>query len=243
MPALDAINLEEVGFWVAEYRIDWTSDAPVQEHHYGTKLYAWYRTKDHASMRDFVFVQFIRGCTFETRSVEKSIMTSFNTDREFFGKTIPFNHPVWVIDSTDEDPAYWSSPENGDRHALFRWGATSNTFPDVLARYPRVSDQAPLEPHLFISDYPQGGGIRWNRWNDSVIMTNGSFEFKTCLYKASDVPVRASPDAKLPEPIVCVDWSSSYIYDYNENKMTSPTGISPTCTRAPRQSGVEETPQ
>jgi hypothetical protein len=234
MPTLQSVGIEEIGFWVEQYRIEWKPAGPVREQGFSTKLYAWYRTKDNSSLRDFVFVQFIQGCTFETRKINGAIAVSQPRVRTFFGKQgVSFNHRSWVIDSVDTDPAYWSDPEYLDRHAWLRWGINDDSFPHRPQDYPTVAEGPPSEPRVFITDIPDGGDIRWNPWSKTLIATNSTFQFKTCLFRTQDVPAQASPDTKLPQPLVCMWWDSSYVYDHDRNEMTSPTDIASACTATP----------
>jgi hypothetical protein len=238
LPAPGSNGLTEVGFWVEQYRINWKFGAPIHEQGFGTKLYAWYRTQKPEKLRDFVFVQFIRGCTFETKEVNGTVKVSHTKARTFFGSQgVPFSHPDWVIDSVDTDPAYWTDPEYPDRHALLRWGIDGVTFPNRPLDYPTLNEQQPVEPRVFIADYPQGGDIRWNKWANAVVATNSTFRFKTCLFRSQDVPTRANPDTKLPQPIICMWWDSLYVYDHTSKKMTTPAEIAPACTASHRTSG------
>ena len=163
--------------------------------------------------------------------------------RTFFGnQMVSFNHLDWVIDSVDKDPAYWSDPEYADRHALMRWGIDEDSFPNRPGDYPMVAERQPSEPRLFITDYPQGGDIRWNRWANMLVATNSAFRFRTCLFRAGDVPTQANPDTPLPQPLVCMWWDSLYVYDHVQQKMASPADATSLCQTPPNVSTKERTP-
>jgi len=64
-------------------------------------------------------------------------------------------------------------------------------------------------------------------------MRNGlniSLKFKTCLYLRKDIPRKSTPtEIDLTKAISCHDWSSSFIFNHDENKYESPEGIDSFC--------------
>ena len=46
---------------------------------------------------------------------------------------------------------------------------------------------------------------------------NAALQFKTCIYKASDVPTATRRDnIKFAKPITCFEWQNVYVYDFDK---------------------------
>jgi len=234
-------RLAEVGFWVRRYHIPNTTSDGHHESTDGSQIYAWYRTKDTKDLEEFVFVQFIKGCVYDTFMKGNQVEAQWNVDRQFFGKRHPFIHPEWVVDSIDTDPVYWSMEDKvPSRHFALQWGIADGIFPTRLLDFPYFGEEKPTSPRLFILDTPKSGGLRWNPWGKISIATNASLRLKTCLYRKDEVPNSVQPEEiHFATPIVCMEWDNSYVYDHERKVMTSPEEISAQCT-APSTEEIEE---
>src|SRR5437660_1403136 len=69
----------------------------------------------------------------------------------------------------------------------------------------------PESPVVYMADYPTGAFVTGNR------VKNAALEFKTCIYKASDVPAETRrDDIDFAKPITCFEWQSVYVYDFDK---------------------------
>ena len=100
-------SLKSFSVLVEDYIVKFSPD----DTSYGTTMVARYRTDRVSSLEDYVIVNFIRGCIFESYLKNGEIIKGISTSRDFFGGSVRFRHPEWVIDSVDEDPVYWSASE------------------------------------------------------------------------------------------------------------------------------------
>jgi hypothetical protein len=194
----------------------------------GPGMVARYRTSSVPKLRDYVIVQFIKGCLFSSEvGKDGKVERLLNIARDHYGKTIEFKHPEWAVDSMTTDPAYWSDPKvSRDRHFSYLWNRKAgSTDPGTAVLFGK---SAPARPELYVTDSPSGASSGPLEGPRSV--TNASLKFSTCIYRAQDVP-RDTPSsgAGLPEAIHCVDWSSSHVFNHRTNEFESPSGIDPFC--------------
>lgn len=229
-------RLSEVGFWERSYRVMPSASDGSEGPFYGNRLYAWYQTKQHTDLEEFVFVQFVKGCAFSTYADGAHISVEMDRAREHFGVVRKFIHPDWEIDSIDEDPVYWSTKST--RHDLLRSGGSADVFPDKTGEFPGYGERFPEVPRLFITDMPSGAWW-WRRANSKAIAaTNVSMWFRTCLYRAKDVPKTARPrDVNFGTPVVCYNWDNNRVYDHATGTMTTPVTLARECqSPSPRSS-------
>jgi hypothetical protein len=64
-----------------------------------------------------------------------------------------------------------------------------------------------------MADYPAGAFVT------GIGVKNAALEFKTCIYKASDVPTKTRRDnIDFAKPISCFEWQNVYVYDFDQGK-------------------------
>jgi len=173
---------------------------------YGNGVIMEYETDSVAALEKYAIVQFKKGCVFETAKTSEGKIRRIVTDTvASFGEQIPFCFRQWVIDSQDSDPAYNSDPDYG-RFYLLRWNKPGSYDNRTQKYYGVVKPQAPV---VYMSDYPAGAFIAGSG------IRNVALEFKTCIYKASDVPSVTRREAiDFAKPINCFGWQNVYVYDF-----------------------------
>jgi hypothetical protein len=114
-----------------------------------------------------------------------------------------------VIDSQDTDPAYNSDPEYG-RFYLLRWNKPGSYDLRTQKFY---GAEKPRVPVVYMTDYPAGAFVTRNG------LKNAALEFKTCIYKASDVPAETRREnIHFAKPLTCFNWQNVYVYDFHTGK-------------------------
>lgn len=188
---------------------------------YGSGMYAGFETKNLEILGDYGVVQFIRGCHFDSKLIGGRVEKTLTRARKFFDETINFKHPQWVVDSNDKDPMYGSN--EGYRFWNYRWNSIIGNFDDDSSNY--VMNKAPETPFLYISDFP-GTAFAF----ESNEATNISLQFKTCLFRISDIPIVATPEGfSWDGAIACHDWNSSFIYNHTTKEYESKKSIDSFC--------------
>lgn len=187
---------------------------------FGTKMIAEYQTKEKSMLEDFVVVQYIKGCMFESSLVDGKVEKRIGRVVKSQGKLMPFKYTDWAIDSSDTDPVYGSY--EGDRFSNYRWN-TAQDFGHKTQHYYREAQ--PLEPKLYVRDIP---GMT-NEYKDSA--NNISLKFKTCILKSGDVPSHSDASGReiFQKAIKCFEWQSSFIYDFDKKEFDSPKVIDSFC--------------
>jgi hypothetical protein len=187
-----------------EYEV-WFSDDPINPT-YGNGVIIEYETESVAALENYAVVQFKKGCVFHSsRNGAGKVDRNISDVVPSFGETIPFCFRHWVIDSQDSDPAYNSDPDYG-RHYLLRWNKPGSYDNRTQKFY---GAQKPRRPILYMTDYPAGAFVT------GTGVRNVSLEFKTCIYKASEVPAETSrDDIHFARPLACFDWQNVYVYDF-----------------------------
>ena len=182
---------------------------------YGTRMRARYRTDFVGDLEDYVVVQFLRGCQFYGRQDGRP-GSPIVVERQ--GRHVPFRFPTWVVDSYDADPVYNSVPGE-PRHAYYRWL-------DARGVERRYGQARPPRPELFVRDHP--GVAHYNA--DAREASNIALQFKTCLFRARDVPVDGALDASLlPAALSCLDWESSLVYDHARGRFGRVDDVGAAC--------------
>ncbi len=171
-------------------------------------------------------VQWIKGCVYQSqKQKDGSIQISYNIGRQFFGKSVHFNHPEWVIDSVDQDPLYWSDPSL----PIERNGAYLALRPelDVVDPLWIYLTDAPDSLEIWSYDMPTGGGQRsYGRY------INANMFFKTCLYKIDEVPILSTPQGtNIGKAIHCFKWKNSWVYNFETEAYQSPDTLVKFCQR------------
>jgi hypothetical protein len=199
------------------------------------------RLKNKKSLKEFAVVQYIKGCVYQENQFanEEATISHRGRTRFFFGESIDFSHPNFVIDSLDTDPIYASSPYGRhDYYSIVTQPGRSilfdnNRYVRHLSENPQVSEQ----PVIKFSDIPTGSsyselliseGI--NKGKKYKMKEIGSMVFKTCVFKTSDVPRDLKPeDTDTSKAIKCFEWSNSHTYKKELNVFESNSAVDPLC--------------
>lgn len=137
-------------------------------------------------------------------------------------------------------------PPKSLRHFFYMWndkttesGKNGETvIPKLSTKLPDDNDtnffglSRPKNPLLFVDDEPSGTTVMTIS-EDLLIVRNISLEFKMCLYKTGDVPVGATPKDISAQPIVCIPWHSSFVFNHAQKEFESPPEIAQACRAAP----------
>ena len=184
---------------------------------YSTGMRAKIEVFDPQKLGDYAIVQYIRGCHYYTSLSDSGVVDyHLGTSREFFGKSVTFKHPEWVVDTSIKDPVYWSgSPAFNGRHygrvGLYRLDDTfvTETREDVRLFYKHHTN----ETSFYITDHPSGASSSGGKY---FAESNASMEFKTCLYRHSEVPSTSDiyGHAITAKPIKCFYWQNNFQYNY-----------------------------
>jgi hypothetical protein len=205
-------DLKKVWITVAKYRVEVEGDF-----HYGTALYAFYKTDSVEALEKYGFAQFIRGCIFESqKGPDGSVRKIRSIDKKQFDATVSFHFPKWVIDSENKDPLYWSYPGKVRLH-YYLWSDNGE-----LAIYGR---KKPSDPVLFVQDHPSSAFILEGSAH------NVSNEFRTCIYKTADVPLETTEsDMHFAKPIKCFTWNSIFVYNHDSGIFEEKNELDSFCT-------------
>jgi hypothetical protein len=185
----------------------WLSDDPHYPT-YGNGVIMEYETDALAALEKYVIVQFKKGCVFDSSKTRNGKIDRRVGDLiSSFGEDIPYCFPQWVIDSQDTDPAYNSDPEHG-RFYLLRWNKPGSYDYRTQKYY---GAEKPEKPIVYMVDYPAGAFVR------ALGVRNVALEFKTCIYRARDVPAKTRrDDIAFGKPLSCFEWQNVYIYDFDK---------------------------
>ncbi len=176
-----------------------------------------------SDLKKYAFVQYIKGCVFETDSQGTIKMGT----REFWGyRTRPFKHVGFELDSaSDRDPLYWSNANAGfdDLRGIFIPRNSYYVYANPLLTEAYGSWAGKIsnlkENKIFIQDAPTVSGWDINDETMKVTARNASLNFKVCLHKIEDVPATVeSPATEIPGAIVCMSWDSNFIYNFSTRK-------------------------
>ena len=199
-------DLKRFTLTTAVYEV-WFSDDPLYPT-YGNGVTMEYETDSVDALERYAIVQFKKGCVFESsKNAAGAIIRNVSSIVASFGEKIPFCFRHWVIDSQDTDPAYNSDPEYG-RFYLLRWNK-SGSYDNRTHKF--YGAEKPKTPIVYMTDYPEGAYVR------EAGVKNTALEFKTCIYKAKDVPTETRrEDINFATAITCFRWQNVYVYDYGK---------------------------
>ncbi len=198
----------------------------------GNSMAAEIETTSMSHLKKYAFVQYIKGCLFQTSNLGDVRMAS----REFFGKQgQPFKHVGWELDSaSDKDPIYWSNDKAGyDEMRGFTIPRNSyyvNDNPTVTDGYGtwagKISNLRGNK--IYASDFPTPSF--WEEKNGIITARVASLDFKICLHKIEEVPASVeSPKTQIGAAITCMEWSSNYQMDFKKKTFVEKTGLHPAC--------------
>jgi hypothetical protein len=211
--ATDGCDLKRFALTTSVYEV-WFSDDPSYPT-YGNGVIMEYETASVAALEKYAIVQFKKGCVFNTsKTREGKINRNVADTAPSFGENVRFCFPQWVIDSQDSDPAYNSDPERG-RFYFLRWNKPGS-YDNRTQKY--YGAERPKVPIVYMTDYPAGAFV------SETGVRNVALEFKTCIYKASDVPAETRRDnIAFARPITCFQWQNVYVYDFETGTFQSDT--------------------
>lgn len=193
---------------------------------YGTTMTLEYETSLVKDLENYGFVQFIRGCVFDSEKSNTGIIEKhYAYVKEQFGRVKTFVFPNWVIDSLDKDPFFAGNSKLG-RVYFYRWNQVDGSTDLKTEKY--YGEETPVRPRLYVKDIP-GSSF----FIDSVAK-NTSLEFKICLYKSKNIPAETTENnLDFAAPIYCFYWTSSHIYSHEKNIFETRVGIDPFCEKCP----------
>ncbi len=220
-----------------------------------TFMAAVIETSDPSCIRDYAVVQYIRGCAYTVRYDRASRVErdrSFDISREVRGRSVTFNHPRLEVDTIDADPMYASAPPGVDRHgyllvptAPLRLRSDRSSLLSDLQVY--KSNRSNLRNHpgptaaTFVADTPNGGISFAAEDGATVVASNASLDFRTCVYRTADIPRTGdpAPEGVAPSsggPLACFGWQSRYTYDPAAREFVNDryASVDPYCAQAPR---------
>lgn len=196
----------------------------------GSEFFAGFEVNEIPALSRYVFVQFTRGCMWDSyQNADGSILTEFGVLRNFQGfYRIQHVLPKWTVDSNDTDPVYGADIETGNRMFYLQ---TADSIPLGIPRAQgKLLGEVPATiPFGYITDMPGPGTYSTNlKW-----AKNMSLEYKTCLFRATDVPrtVGEVEFAITEKAIDCFDWGVKKVYDHKALDFVSHEGIHAECRR------------
>lgn len=219
--ATDSCDLVEFKIQSYDYKVTFADQSPS----YGTSAFMSYSTKNIDDLENYAIVQQIKGCIFDSgKSYDGQVIKSSTYVRDLFGKSVDYKHTDWTIDSIDEDPMYNNSvPEL--RHGSYRWNTVKNSFSKDTEKV--YAKERPTIATLYVSDLPG------TAFADNNEAKNISLEFRSCIYKTGQIPLVATPgDVNFSEPIACLPWKSSFIYNHGAKKFEEKSEIDSFCNKA-----------
>lgn len=242
---LKSVSLAVRG-WVADY-----SDLyGPGSFNYGDTMTFSFETDTVAALENYVVVQHVQGCVYDSwmeNGVEK---VNFRYSRKVIGQSKTWLNEGWQIDTDDEDPAYnspyaqdYAKMKQPSRQGWYRWNAIAdaptNNVPDsreTETEFYYGLQYPPLHPILYVNDRAGSAFMEKNTTTPdgavADIAKNISLEFRTCLHKSSDVTTSIT-DAKdtsgVKNEIVCLDWSTRHVYNWQTKKYEKPKTMSPVC--------------
>ncbi len=187
----------------------WFSDDPANPT-YGNGAIMEYETDAVDALEKYAIVQFVKGCVFDSsKDGAGKVIRNLEYVVPSFGESVPLCFPQWVIDSQDSDPAYNSDPEYG-RFYLLRWNKPG-FYDGPTQKY--YGAEKPRRPVVYLTDYPAGAFVT------RTGIKNAALEFKTCIYKASEVPTKTRrEDINFGKPLNCFNWRNVYVYDFDKGR-------------------------
>ncbi|OGF82014.1 hypothetical protein A2924_00220 [Candidatus Giovannonibacteria bacterium RIFCSPLOWO2_01_FULL_44_16] len=204
----DTCSLKRLTLIVKNYEVGFADD-PYPS--YGNASVVEYETDSVESLEKYAVVQFIMGGVFySSKNANGKIEKNIGTVVGSFGENVQFFFQEWVIDSYDLDPVYNSNPDDG-RFYYLRWNKVPGSYESRTRQY--YGAEKPNSPIVYLTDYPSGAFVT------GPGAVNAAMKFKTCLYKAGDVPAKTvRSDINFAKPIACFEWQNIYMFDFDTGK-------------------------
>lgn len=213
-------DLKRSEFLVEDYRQAILEENQETGYYYGTRLIAKYETDSVATLENYVFVQFIKGCVFQSK-LQNGIITYQYISTPQYDQFTEFKFKNWVIDSVDTDPVYNSVPGEPRHVAYYRNTVRGSFSPETEKFY---GHEKPELPELYVKDrsVPAATYLEGR-------VQNVSLGLKICIYKANEVPKSIPDNINFAEPLYCHYRSSSFVYNHESAKFEHPREIVPAC--------------
>lgn len=177
------------------------------------------------SIESYGVVQYIRGCMYESFFRNGREMKSMTIQRDHFGRTVPFQHKEWEIDTDSADPLYSSYP-GVSRFALLRWNQDPDSLDPETATY--YADKKSPHGSVFLTDLPGSASLS----PDDLSARNASLEFRTCVFRLADLPLSTDPrgsNIDRNKALWCVNWDHKYTWDAKSKRIRQSKTIDPFC--------------
>lgn len=216
-------------FSLVEYKKKVMLDPRDAHAFYMTITRAVLKTDTTASLEDYLIVQYIRGCIYESTWDGKTVTNLQNVVREHFSKYVPFRHPEFTIDTDNPDPAFSSFPGYG-RYAMLYWNVDPDSLDVDTAEY--YGNRKAPHPVAFTSDIPGPATLEEDGPSGEKRAQNTSLEFKTCVFHTRDVPLVTDETGKgldIKRALKCFNWEHKYIYDFKKKSFDVGGAIHPFC--------------
>ena len=191
----------------------------------GSIFHAGMEAKTWQDLQEYGFVQYIRGCTFESRvGSSGKIRRRIGEVIRHFGKRQTFVFPNWTFDATSTDPLYYGPSKEdselaGGRLALYEWHPVRGRYESNRVQYHNVlkrseAQRRRMTPRLVVKDTPSPATYR----PSSKAFNNVALEFKMCVYRLKDIPLVVDHETVLHEAIVCHEWESQFEFDFDRDR-------------------------
>lgn len=216
-------DLKSAKMIITDYKVGFEAD---NDFNFGTQAILVYETDTKPNLLNYVYVQFIKGCMFDSKLVDGKVTKIAQGYSVYsFDDIIPLKFTDWVIDSSDKDPVYSTDyPDHPERHYYYYWAKYPEDYSQEQRRY--YGDDLPYDPWLYINVLP---GQAWYSLENGYAINN-SLQFKTCLYRETEVPRPSiKENINFATPIHCFTWKSSWVYNHKTKKFENPSSIDPVC--------------
>ncbi|MEE3080074.1 MAG: hypothetical protein VX341_12105 [Bdellovibrionota bacterium] len=208
----DSVMVDGIEFRFMSY--DYIVHLNSRDKNYGKTVFVGFKTQEISELNDYVIVKFLKGCHYESDGFSKWI----SRVRGNFGDIIPYKYQSLSIDSEDLDPSFNSSDLG--RHYLYRWNDEGEFSNDSFY----YGEKEPKNSFLFLRHSPG------TAFENGVTSQNISMKYKSCLFKASEVPYgRLQASELLPNALYCFDWNYSREYDKKSHSFINHERLNPFC--------------
>ncbi len=200
------------------------------EAHLMTDMRLAYQTSAPDELEQYAVVQMLRGCEFDSTFDGHSTMKELTISRSYFGRIVPFQHRTWNVDADDSNDPIYSSTRGRSRFDLLRWNLNPQSLDPETAEFYGV--KKPTFPKVFVTDLLASAFVTAADSSHHQIANNSSLEFRTCLFKTSDLPAATDPvgsNLDFSAAIVCFHWEHKFVYDFTQKKFISGGAIDPIC--------------
>lgn len=168
--------------------------------------FAEIRTQEIDQLKNYVVVQYIKGCVYNLIDGEKV----FNVSQQVQNEVRQFKYDDWIIDGLDNDPVYGSL--NGERFARYRWNLNDDSFYYETEHF--INEKTPMTPRMYVRDIPATSFH--STYDQQTRISN--LKFKTCLFREKDVGANVNEGVRINDAIQCFEWDSAYKIKKNELK-------------------------